>query len=177
MVYFVYWKCDTNIVTCVISARHILLLGSVGRSLSSDGLETGLDGLNGTSGMTAHALQEEESGFLVQDRVRRATSVTCHILLDVPVNMYTYLSINIINSMYMTGVINDPLSQPTVPAGSDCRLILKFCYGRTDGRTLCVKTVIWVTMVAVVGLVDQQDLSRTMIQAQAPTKALAWKMV
>ena len=32
-----------------------------------------------------------------------------------------------------TGVINDPLGQPTVLAGSDCRLILKFW----DGRTLC----------------------------------------
>ena len=37
-----------------------------------------------------------------------------------------------------TGVINDPLGQPTVPAGSDCRLILKFW----DGRMLCVKIVI-----------------------------------
>ena len=42
----------------------------------------------------------------------------------------------------MTGVINDPLGQPTAPAGSDCRLILKFWDGRTDGRTLCVKIVI-----------------------------------
>ena len=41
-----------------------------------------------------------------------------------------------------TGVINDPLGQPTVPAGSDCRLILKFWEGRTDGRTLHVKIVI-----------------------------------
>ena len=31
-----------------------------------------------------------------------------------------------------TGFINDPLGQPTaVPAGSDCRLILKFWDGRT----------------------------------------------
>ena len=41
--------------------------------------------------------------------------------------------------MHKTGVINDPLGQPTVPAGSDCRWILKFCagrtYRRTDGRT------------------------------------------
>ena len=37
-----------------------------------------------------------------------------------------------------TGVINDPLGKPTVPAGSDCRLILKFW----DGLTLCVKIVI-----------------------------------
>ena len=45
---------------------------------------------------------------------------------------------------YKTGVINDPLGQPTVPAGSDCRLILKFWEVRirTDGRTLCVKIVI-----------------------------------
>ena len=35
------------------------------------------------------------------------------------------------------GVINDLLGQPTIPAGSDCRLILKFW----DGRTLCVKIV------------------------------------
>ena len=39
---------------------------------------------------------------------------------------------------YKTGVINNPLGQPTVPAGSDCRLLLKFW----DGRTLCVKIVI-----------------------------------
>ena len=36
-----------------------------------------------------------------------------------------------------TGVINDPPGQPTVPAGSDCRLILKFWDGRTDGQILC----------------------------------------
>ena len=41
-----------------------------------------------------------------------------------------------------TGVINDPLGQPTVPAGSDCRFILKFWDWRTDWRTLCVKIVI-----------------------------------
>ena len=29
-------------------------------------------------------------------------------------------------NMYKTEVINDPLGQPTVLAGSDCRLILKF---------------------------------------------------
>ena len=39
------------------------------------------------------------------------------------------------NNFNKTGVINDPLGQPTVPAGSDCRLILKFWNGRTDGRT------------------------------------------
>ena len=30
------------------------------------------------------------------------------------------------STIYKTGIINDPLGQPTVPAGSDCRLILKF---------------------------------------------------
>ena len=34
-----------------------------------------------------------------------------------------------------TGVINDPLGQPTVPAVNDFRSILKFCHGRTDGQT------------------------------------------
>ena len=41
-----------------------------------------------------------------------------------------------------TGDFNDPLGQPIVSAGNDCRLILKFRDGRTDGRTLCVKIVI-----------------------------------
>ena len=40
---------------------------------------------------------------------------------------------------YKTEVINDPLGQPTVPAGSACRFISKFWDGRTDVRTLCVK--------------------------------------
>ena len=53
--------------------------------------------------------------------------------------------------MYKTGVINDPLSQPTVPAGS----LDLFCFGRfwkvgtnvrtyrqTDVRTTCVNIVI-----------------------------------
>ena len=40
------------------------------------------------------------------------------------------------NTWSKAGVINDPLGQPSVPAGSDCRLILKFCDGLTDGRTL-----------------------------------------
>ena len=37
--------------------------------------------------------------------------------------------------MNKTGVINDPLGQPTVPAVSDFRLILKFWDGLMDGRT------------------------------------------
>ena len=56
--------------------------------------------------------------------------------------MYIKIYINNIASINnnKTGVIiNDPLGQPTVPVGSDCRLILKFW---TDGRTLCVKIVI-----------------------------------
>ena len=63
-------------------------------------------------------------------------------------NIYRKYILNIY--MYKTGVINDPLGQPTVPAGSECRWILKFCagrtyirtYGQTDGRTTCVKIVI-----------------------------------
>ena len=39
------------------------------------------------------------------------------------------------NKCYKSGVINDPLGQPTVPSGSNCRLILKFWDGRTDTRT------------------------------------------
>ena len=35
-----------------------------------------------------------------------------------------------------TGVINDPLGQPTVSAGSDCRLIFKFWNGRMDGHSV-----------------------------------------
>ena len=50
-------------------------------------------------------------------------------------------------------MINDPLSQPTVPAGRDCCFVLKFW----DGRALCVKIVI--TTGTVVGLVDQYFLT------------------
>ena len=46
------------------------------------------------------------------------------------------------NSINKTGVINDPLGQPTDPAGSDFHLILKFWDGRKDGWTTCVKIVI-----------------------------------
>ena len=57
------------------------------------------------------------------------------------------------NKHFKTGVINDPLGQPTVPVGSDYRLILQFL-GRTYGRTLCVKIVITTGRVWV-GLMDQ----------------------
>ena len=36
------------------------------------------------------------------------------------------------SNFHKTGVINDPLGQPTDQAGSDCHLILKFWDGRTD---------------------------------------------
>ena len=39
-----------------------------------------------------------------------------------------------------TGVINDPLCQPLVPAGSNCHLILKFW---DDVQMLCVITTGW----------------------------------
>ena len=46
-------------------------------------------------------------------------------------------------TIYKTGVINDPLGQPTIPAGSDCRWIWSFVPdGQPDGRTTCVKIVI-----------------------------------
>ena len=56
-----------------------------------------------------------------------------------------------------TGVINDPLGQPTVPAGSDCRLILKLWDGRTYGLTdtLCENSDHY-RPGTVVGLVNQK---------------------
>ena len=33
-------------------------------------------------------------------------------------------------------VMNDPLGQPTAPAGSDCRMNLKFWDVRTDGHSV-----------------------------------------
>jgi hypothetical protein len=48
------------------------LLGSDGRALSGDGLESGLDGLDGTPGVAGHALQEKQSSLLVQNRIRRS---------------------------------------------------------------------------------------------------------
>ena len=44
------------------------------------------------------------------------------------------------NKMYKKGVINDPLGQPTVSAGNDCRLTLNFWDGRTDRRVKIVIT-------------------------------------
>ena len=54
---------------------------------------------------------------------------------------------------YKTGVINDPLGQPTVPGGSDCLLIVKFWDGRTYGHSVWK----WLSLSAgtVVGLVNQ----------------------
>ena len=59
-----------------------------------------------------------------------------------------------------TGVINDPHGQPTDQTFSDCRMILKFWDGQTNGqayvrtyvRTICVKIVITTG----VGRVDQK---------------------
>merc|ERR1719264_1845248 len=58
--------------------------GSKEPSLPSDGLETGLDGLDTAGGVTGHALQEEQPCLLVQDRVRGSACVAGDILLDVP---------------------------------------------------------------------------------------------
>ena len=51
-----------------------LLFGSDGCALSGDGLETGLDGLDRTPGVAGHALEEEQTGLLVQNGVRRSGS-------------------------------------------------------------------------------------------------------
>ena len=56
-------------------------------------------------------------------------------------------------NIHKTGVINDPLGQPTDPAGIDCCLNLKLWDGLTDGWIICEKIVI--TTGRVVGLVDQ----------------------
>ena len=48
------------------------MFGPDGGTLAGDGLETGLDGLDRTSGMAGHALQEEQTGLLVQNGVRRS---------------------------------------------------------------------------------------------------------
>ena len=48
--------------------------------MSSNSLEPGLDALHGTPGAAGLTLQEKEPGFLLQDGVRRAAGVACHIL-------------------------------------------------------------------------------------------------
>ena len=59
------------------------------------------------------------------------------------------------NIFNKTGVINDPLGQPTVPTGSDCRWILKFCAGCTDDN-MCENSDHYIPAGTVVGgLVDQ----------------------
>ena len=57
-------------------------LGPVGRPLPGDGLEPGLDGLHGAARVARHALQEEQPGLLLQDRVGRAARVARHVLLQ-----------------------------------------------------------------------------------------------
>ena len=64
--------------------QYLSLFSPDGGTLAGDRLETGFDGLHGTAGMAGHALKEEQSGLLVEDCVGTTTSVTCHILLDVP---------------------------------------------------------------------------------------------
>merc|ERR1719264_767464 len=60
-------------------------------SLPSDGLESGLDGLDTAGGVTGHALQEEQPSLLVQDRVRGSACVAGDILLDVPSQHILYV--------------------------------------------------------------------------------------
>ena len=46
---------------------------------------------------------------------------------------------------YSLGVINDPLGQPTDPAGGDCRFILKFWDGRMDRGQKDVREIVMTT--------------------------------
>ncbi len=66
------------------------MFGPDGGALAGDGLETGLDGLDRTSGMAGHALQEEQTGLLVQNGVRRSG-----INLIVQFRNPTYLSLSL----------------------------------------------------------------------------------
>merc|ERR1719264_1140929 len=65
--------------------------GSKEPSLPSDGLETGLDGLDTARGVAGHALQEEQPRLLVQDRVRGSACVAGDVLLDVPSQYILYV--------------------------------------------------------------------------------------
>ena len=56
-----------------------------------------------------------------------------------------------VSGLDRTGVINDPLGHPLVPAGSDFHLIFKFW----DGRTTCVK-MMTTTSMTLVGHVDKK---------------------
>ena len=53
------------------------------RTLAGNGLETALDAGHRTPRAAGLALQEEQSGVLLQDGLRRAAGLTGHVLLDV----------------------------------------------------------------------------------------------
>ena len=75
------------------------------------------------------------------------------------------------DSIYQTGVINDPTGQPTVAASSDFRLILTFW----DGQTTCVKIVItytdWSTIMT---FVPNIIISLSSYFRARPRLTLAW---
>ena len=58
------------------------------------------------------------------------------IMVYLIIHVFLKLLVQVKVKLNKTGVINDPLGQPTVPAGSDCRLIIKFWDGRTDGHSV-----------------------------------------
>ena len=58
---------------------------------------------------------------------------------EIPLKRF-WLCCGLVKRINKTEVINDPLSQPTVPTGSD--FDFDFEVFVTDGRTLCVKIVI-----------------------------------
>ena len=63
---------------------HLKLLFSPdGRSLASDGLETGFDGQYRTPWVAGHTLEEKKTGFLVQNSVWWSASMAGHIFFDV----------------------------------------------------------------------------------------------
>ena len=70
----------TNILSknemCEIKVEkgNLLLFCSDGCTLAGDGLESSLDGLDRATGVTSHALQEEQPRLLVENRVRGSKS-------------------------------------------------------------------------------------------------------
>lgn len=58
--------------------------GSNGSALSGNGLETRFDGGDRASRSTCLALEEEEAGVFLQDRVGGTTGVACDVFFHVP---------------------------------------------------------------------------------------------
>ena len=79
--------------------------------------------------------------YFICDRWKMANKHTWYFMITAFLNeFYSLVCLEMKINKDKTGVINDPLGQPTVPAGSDCHLILKFwdgwTYVRTDGQPM-----------------------------------------